>query len=182
MSFAVSAPLNRYSHELYSWLENFLQKFESNRRHSDDEPVHLGNSHIVVMGMGRVGTGAYDLLAERSERIIGLDSDPGKVEQHRSHGRRVLYADAEDPGFWSRLELGGIHTVMLAMPDLSGKLFAIRQLRKIGFKGTITTTALFDDEVAPLEQAGADFIYNYYNSVGAIYAQNALDKVNTPKI
>lgn len=175
MSFAVSAPLNRYSHELYSWLEKFLQKFESSRRHSDDEPVHLGNSHIVVMGMGRVGTGAYDLLAGKNERIIGLDSDPGKVEQHRSHGRRVLYADAEDSGFWSRLELGGIHTVMLAMPDLSAKLFAIRQLRKIGFKGTVTTTALFDDEAEPLEQAGADIIYNYYNSVGAIYAQNALD-------
>ena len=175
MSFAVSAPLNRYSHELYSWLENFLQKFETSKRHPDDEPVNVGNSHIVVMGMGRVGTGAYDLLVKSNERIIGMDSDPGKVEKHRTLGRRVLYADAEDPGFWSHLELGGIHTVMFALPDLDSKIFAIHQLRKSGFKGTVTATALYDDEVEQLEQAGADFIYNYYNSIGAVYAKHMLD-------
>lgn len=173
MSFAVSAPLNRYSHELYTWLEGFLQRFESSKRHPDDEPIHIGNSHIMIMGMGRVGTGAYDQLAQQSQRIIGLDSDPVKVEQHRNKGRRVLYADAEDPGFWSNLHLGGVHTVLLAMPELSAKILAVRQLRKLGFDGTIATTVLFDEEIEPLETAGADFVYNYYNGVGASFAQNA---------
>lgn len=175
MSFAVAAPLNRYSHELYGWLERFLRRFELTHRHPDDEPINIGNSHVLVMGMGRVGTGAYDLLAQRQVRVIGLDSDPIKVEQHRKEGRRVLYADAEDPGLWTNLNIEGVHTVMLAMPELSAKILATRQLRKLGFKGTITTTVVFTEEIDPLKAAGADFIYNYYDGVGASFAQHSLE-------
>ncbi|MCW8988625.1 MAG: cation:proton antiporter [Gammaproteobacteria bacterium] len=174
MSFAVNAPINRYAHELYTRLEKFLCKFESTKRHPDDEPINIGNSHIMVMGMGRVGSGAYDLLARQDERIIGLDSDPIKVEQHRKEGRRVLYADAEDPGLWSNIQLGGVHTVMLAMPEISAKILATRQLRKIGFTGTITSTVVFDDEVEQLKAAGANLVYNYYDGVGTSFALNTL--------
>ena len=173
-SFAVAAPLNRYSHEIYSWLEKWLNKFESSKRHPDDEPINIGHSHILVMGMGRVGIGAYDLLAQQHERVIGLDSDPVKVEQHRKKGRRVLYADAEDPGLWANLNLGGVHTVMLAMPEVTAKVFATKQLRKIGFNGTITSTVVFEEEVKQLQNAGADFIYNYYNGIGSSFASNSL--------
>ena len=165
MSFTVSAPLNRYAHELYSLLERFLHKFESTKRHPDDEPINIGNSHILVMGMGRVGSGAYDLVAQQQKRVIGLD----------------LYADAEDPGLWSNLHLGGVHTVMLAMPELNAKLMASKQLRKIGFTGIITTTVVFDDEIKELQTAGADFIYNYYDGLGASFAQNSLQQVKNNK-
>lgn len=177
MSFAISAPLNRYAHELYSILEKFLFKFESSKRHPDDEPINIGNSHILVMGMGRVGTGAYDQLVKQQERVIGLDSDPIKVEQHRKMGRRALYADAEDPGLWANIQLGGVHTVMLAMPEITAKVLATKQLRKMGFTGTITSTVVFDDEVKQLKTAGADFIYNYYDGVGISFALNTMAHV-----
>ena len=177
MSFAVSAPLNRYAHELYSLLEKFLSRFESTNRHPDDEPINIGNSHIMVMGMGRVGSGAYDLLVKQHERVIGLDSDPIKVKLLRNKGLRVLYADAEDPGLWSNIQLGKVHTVMLAMPDISAKVMATKQLRKIGFSGTITSTVVFDDEVDQLKAAGADVIYNYYDGVGASFALNTLAQI-----
>ncbi|MDH5601956.1 MAG: cation:proton antiporter [Gammaproteobacteria bacterium] len=174
ISFAVSAPLNRYAHEIYSLFEKFLYRFESVKRHPDDEPINIGNSHIMVMGMGRVGTGAYDLLVQQHERVIGLDSDPIKVEQHRQKSRRVLYADAEDPGLWSNIQLGRVHTVMLAMPEISAKVFSTKQLRRIGFTGTITSTVVFDEEVKQLKKAGADLVYNYYDGVGTSFALNTL--------
>lgn len=177
MSFTVSAPLNRYAHELYGVLEKFLSRFETTKRHPDDEPINIGNSHILVMGLGRVGTGAYDQLVKQHERVIGLDSDPIKVEQHRKAGRRALYADAEDPGLWANIQLGGVHTVMLAMPEISAKVLATKQLRKMGFTGTITSTVVFDDEVKQLKAAGADFIYNYYDGVGTSFALNTMAHV-----
>lgn len=175
MSFMVNAPLNRYAHELYAWLESFLARFETSKSHPDDEPINVGNSHIMIVGMGRVGTGAYDLLREENERVIGLDSDPVKVQNHREIGRRVLYADAEDPALFANINLEGVHTIMLAMPEFSAKLLAAKQLRKLGFKGKITTTVVFDEEVEPLQQAGADFIYNYYDGIGASFARGTLD-------
>lgn len=175
ISFAIAAPLNRYSHEIYSWLEYWLQKFESFRHHPDDEPINIGNSHVLVIGMGRVGSGAYDMLVQQQERVIGLDSDPVKVEKHRQEGRRVLYADAEDPGLWSNIHLGGVHTIMLAMPEPTAKLLAAKELRRIGFSGTISATVVFEEEIEPLEKAGVNFIYNYYNGIGESFAMHSLE-------
>lgn len=175
ISFAIAAPLNRYSHEIYSWLEYWLQKFESSRHHPDDEPINIGNSHVMVIGMGRVGSGAYDLLVQQQERVIGLDSDPVKVEKHRTEGRRVLYADAEDPGLWSNIHLGGVHSIMLAMPETSAKLLAAKALRRIGFSGTISATVVFEEDIKVLEKAGVNFIYNYYDGIGESFAMRSME-------
>jgi len=80
--------------------------------------------------------------------------------QHRQQGRRALYADAEDPGLWSNIHLGGVHTILLAMPEAYAKVMSIKELRNIGFTGTITTTAIFEEEVAALEAAGADYVFD----------------------
>ena len=128
----------------------------------------------MVIGMGRVGSGAYDLLAQQHERVIGLDSDPVKVERHRQQGRRVLYADAEDPGLWSNIHLGGVHTIMLAMPEPAAKIMATKELRNIGFTGTISATVVFEEEVEALEKEGVDFIYNYYDGIGKSFAMNSM--------
>ena len=175
ISFAIAAPFNRYSHEIYNWLKNGLTKFESAKHHPDDEPINIGNSHILVIGMGRVGSGAYDFMAQQNERVIGFDSDPVKVDKHRQQGRRVLYADAEDPGLWSNIHLGGVRTILLAMPEAAAKVLAIKELRNIGFTGTVTATAVFEEEVAALEAAGADYIYNYYDGIGASFAFNSIE-------
>jgi hypothetical protein len=181
ISFAIAAPLNRYAHNLYAWLENRLQPFESEQRHPDDEPLHLGNSHLLVMGMGRVGTGAYDFLSQRKQRVIGLDSDTGKVELHREAGRRVLYADAEDPGLWQNLDLSGIHAVLLAMPDTEANSIAARQLRQRGYEGFVSATAMFAEDLEKIKNAGADAAYNFYDEVGVGYAEHVWEKLYPDK-
>ena len=182
MSFALSAPFHRHAHELYERFEDFLHRFESSRRHPDDEPVSLGNSHVMVMGMGRVGTGAYDELKAQGHLVVGLDSDPGKAELHRKAGRRVLYADAEDPGFWSNLDLSGVELVILSMPEMQAKLMAIRQIRKKGFSGLISATALFSENIPVLTEAGANVVYNYYDGVGIGLARLSLEKRAEPAL
>ena len=177
ISFAIAAPLNRYAHNLYAWLENRLKPFESEQRHPDDEPLHLGNSHLLVMGMGRVGTGAYDFLSQRKQRVIGLDSDTGKVELHREAGRRVLYADAEDPGLWQNLDLGGIHAVLLAMPDVEANTIAARQLRRSGYAGFVSATAMFSEDLEEIKNAGADAAYNFYDEVGVGFAEHVWEQL-----
>ena len=176
LSFAISSPFNRHSHEIYEYFEDFLHRFESTRRHPDDEPVSLGNSHVVVMGMGRVGTGAYDELKAQGHLTVGLDSDPGKAELHRKAGRRVLYADAEDPGFWSHLDLHGVETVLLTMPETEAKVIATRQLRKHGFDGLISATVYFAEDVEPLTLAGADLVYDYHDGIGVGLARLSLER------
>ncbi len=172
LSFVFAAPLNRISHDLYLWLEKYLVPMELKQRHPDDEPIRLGNSHYLVMGMGRVGTGAYDYMRERNLRVAGLDSDPGRVEQHLKEGRRVLYADAEDPGLWHNLNLEGIHAILLAMPDIEANRIAATQLRHAGYQGHISATAAFEDELEQIKKAGANVAYYYYDEIGADFAEH----------
>lgn len=172
MSFVVVAPINRVAHELYDRYASLLCAFESAKRHPDDEPISLGNSHLLIMGMGRVGTGAYDFLSHRQLRVVGLDSDPAKVEQHRTSGRRVLYADAEDPGLWQNLNLDGVEAIMLAMPELEANKIAVKQLRKCGYTGHVSATGVFPEHITEVMEAGADIAYNYYDEAGVGFAEH----------
>ncbi|MDH3468640.1 MAG: cation:proton antiporter [Gammaproteobacteria bacterium] len=172
VSFVVAAPLNRRAHDLYQRFEKRLVRFERPVRHPDDEPIALGSAQIAIIGMGRVGTGAYDFLTQRNERVVGLDSDPGKIERHRSKGRRVLYADAEDPGFWQKLKLDDIKAILLAVPEVEAKRIAATQLRLAGYKGLIGATIVFAEESEEIAAAGCDLSFNYYDEVGVGFAEH----------
>lgn len=174
LSFILAAPLNRHAHALYGKLERRLAPLESHLRHPDDEPLSLGQAHILIMGMGRVGTGAYDFLS-RSERVVGLDSDPDKVQQHLQQHRRVLYADAEDPGFWTQVRLDGVRAVLLAMPDPQANEIAARQLRRRNYRGLISAASRHPDEREPALAAGVDLDFNVYGEAGAGFAEHVLE-------
>lgn len=175
ISFVISAPFNRHAHEIYESIEKFLCRFESDKYHPDDEPMHLGDASVVIIGMGRVGTGAYDEFSSQGYEVVGLDSDQELVDWHQDGGHRVLYADAEDPGFWSQLELSKINKVILTMPELPAQLIAIRQLRDRGYQGTISATARFRENIAILKEAGVDVVYDYYDGVGVGLARLTLE-------
>jgi len=182
LSFAIAAPLNRYAHGLFRVLERRLVPFESPRRHPDDKPLHVGYANVLIIGMGRVGAGAYRFFTQRKQRVVGLDSDPGKVEEHKRKGRRVLYADAEDPGLWQNIDLSGVRAIMLAIPDHEANTIAARQLRLAGYKDLICATVLFPEEVKSIIDAGADVAYYYYDEVGVGFAENIWERMNaTPQ-
>ena len=177
-SFIVSAPLNRIAHTLVERLENRLSRFERTKRHPDDQPLSLGNADILIMGLGRTGSAAYDVLgAQQKLRLIGLDADPAKVAWHTADGRNVLYADAEDPGFWSDVDIRGLKGVILAMNDHELKMIATRQLRRRGFLGPIIAHTMYAEEAQHIKAAGADEAYLTMSEAGFGLAQHLVEAV-----
>jgi len=66
-SFVIAAAANDNVHSLYARLESRLYRFQSKTRLPVDIPPDLGGAEILVAGMGRVGTGAYETIgAKRS--------------------------------------------------------------------------------------------------------------------
>ncbi len=181
-SFILAAPFNKIAHGIYERFEPSLCRFETPREHPDDEPISLGSATIAILGMGRVGTGAYDFLVGRESRVIGLDSDPGKIQSHREQGRRVLYADAEDPGFWSRLKLDNLDGILLAMPDPEAKCLAIRQLRRRGYGGLISATNVYPEEEKMILEAGASTTFNYFAEAGVGFAEHTWEALTKDRV
>jgi predicted Kef-type K+ transport protein len=172
LSFIISAPLNRYSHTLYERMGSSLQRFESDTRHPDEQPISLGSSRVMVMGMGRTGTAAFDRLSQTEPSLIGLDSDPAKIEMHQKEGRNVVFADAEDNTFWQGLHMPAMEAVVLAMGDIEGKLIAARMLRHKGFTGYIVAHTMYADEAGKIRDAGADEAYLTMSETGVALASH----------
>jgi voltage-gated potassium channel Kch len=175
LSFAVSAPLNLFAHTLYDRLDRWLSPLQKARRHPDDAPITFGGSEVLIVGMGRVGSGAYDFLHAGERQAVGIDSDPAKIQRHLKEGRRVVYADAEDPGFWERLNFSRLQAIMLAVPDLGPKLFASSQIRRRGFDGLLSATYVYPEELEQVLRAGCDVAYNYFTEAGVGFAAHTLE-------
>jgi predicted Kef-type K+ transport protein len=175
LSFIAASPFNAFAHDIFQWASPWLERFERDKRHPDDEPISLGRAEILIVGMGRVGSGAYDYLRQQNENIVGIDSDPAKIESNVREGRRVAYADAEDPSFWQLLNVDRLRAIMLAVPDLQAKVSAARELRRRGYRGLVCATHLYPEERDPIIEAGCDVTYNYYTEAGVGFARHTYE-------
>jgi hypothetical protein len=173
LSFVIAGPLNRFAHPHFERLEPFLARFERDERHPDEQPADLGGARILVLGMGRTGTAAYDTLVARGAQVIGLDADPYTVQKQVTAGRTAVYSDAEDNDFWQEVDLSRIEAVVMAMNDVEAKLIAARKIRERGFRGPIVSQALYEDHLERIVAAGADYTYLTFHQAGVGLAERA---------
>ncbi len=173
ITFIIASPLNRYANEIYVKIENWLAKFESSKRLSEEMPVNLNNTKILIFGMGRVGTGAYGTIAQSyPDSVAGVDINPDAVAKHVKRGRFVILADATDPDFWTRINHSDVEMVMLAMPKHAQNIYALEQLKASGYDGQVTAIANYPDQQIELEKMGVNFTYNFYLEAGAGFAEH----------
>lgn len=177
-TFVLGAPLNTMAHELYARCHDWLIRWESETRHPDDQPIDVGEARIAILGMGRIGAGAYDHMHERyGDVVIGLDSDPDRVAAHRQSGRNVIQADATDSDFWERVQPGKIRLVMLTLPELSANLEVIQRLAAGPFDGQVAAVARYADEIEILEQAGVHMAVDTFAEAGAGFAGHVREQL-----
>ena len=178
LSFVVSTLLNGRSHRLYRRFKEPLKRFETNLATDDDPEAPARNVDVLIVGLGRVGSGAYDTIESQYQlRVCGVDTDKPKLLQHKAAGRRVIYGDAEDADFWEGLQFTHYKLVMFTMPSLSEMIDAVKQLRSSGYTGKVAAVAKYEDERAQMKAAGADVVFNYYAEVGAGFAEHALSNM-----
>jgi predicted Kef-type K+ transport protein len=178
LSFIVSSVLNSLAYPLFHKLECYLRRYERSERLPEDQQVNLGEAEVVIIGMGRVGTGAYDAMRSiREDRVCGIDTDMALVEQHRSEGRKVYFGDSEDVDFWSGVDLQVVRLVMLALPTLEDMVHTVEALKAKGYQGRIAAVAKYEDDRQKLLAAGVDEAYNFYAEVGAGFAAHVVQTV-----
>ena len=176
-SFIIGAPFNQHADTLYAKYHDFLGRFETEQRLSDDHPVNLSGAGVLILGMGRVGSGAYDHLESLcGESLIGVDFDAETVSRQQQAGRRVLRGDATDPDFINSFDKvsAGINLVLVTMPNHTANLAVVEQLQAHGFKGHIAATAKYADELDDFAALGIDTAYNIYAEAGSGFAEHVL--------
>lgn len=174
ISFIFSSILNNHAHSLYNRFSNIIKRFErSGLTHPDAHLVK--DKTVLVIGMGRVGTGAYDTLqGDRPESVCGIELYKARAQKHVTEGRTVITADAADPEFWADANLESIHLIMLAMPSYQDILATVKQLKYAGYKGKIAGIAKHEDQRQQLLDAGVDEAFNLYAEAGTGFAEQSI--------
>ncbi|GLP95763.1 cation:proton antiporter family protein [Paraferrimonas sedimenticola] len=174
MSFLIAAPLNRYSEVMYQVWQPIWHRWQSSELSRDDQPIDLGKPKFIILGMGRIGGGAYDELVQRyGECVVGIDHKPELVQMHRDLGRNVIQGDAVDTDFWHKITPhSATELVLLAMPHHHGNLTALDQLKQSSYTGKVAAIVQYESEVEPLKEQGVEAIYNVFEAAGAGFAEH----------
>ena len=178
-SFMISAPLNGQSERIYHRLGNWLRGMQATTLHPEDRPIELGDAEVIILGMGRIGQGAYfELENKYGTVILGVENDSEKLPTLRAQGMNVIEGDATDTDFWDKVLLSNqVNLVLLAMPHHSGNLYAIEKLRSHGFNGKIAAIVRFEDDIASLQEQGVDAVFNVYNEAGSGFARHVIRRL-----
>lgn len=180
LTFILSSPLNKASHAIYSFLHDFLRRFETRERLPDDQIVSVGDVDGMVFGMGRVGAAAYESLNKRyGKRVIGVDYDLERIKEHIETGLNVIQGDATDYDFWERIQVqqNEIKLVMLAMPNFEANLYAASRIRARNFTVAIAAIVAFDDQVEILKEAGVNLVFNVHKEAGSGFADHVCEQM-----
>ena len=179
VSFAIAAALSTISEKIYTHYRALWKRFQRDKLIADDRLLDLGGATIAVIGMGGIGTGAYDTLrSHHGDTVVGVDIDPVTARNQRALGRNVLRGDPSDADFWDRVQASHtLELVMLALPNQSTTLAVVDRLADAEFTGKVAAVAKFEDEVEALKSAGATTVLNMYAEAGLVFVAHVINEL-----
>lgn len=175
ISFILTNVIYRFAHNIFAKQRDFLSRFERKAKLEEDKFSQPCQRPIVIIGMGRVGMGAYKAInSHNSTPAWGLDVDKEKTIWLNSIGIEAYYGDAEDIHYWESIDLSQIELVLLALPSVQDSISITTQLHGAKYKGKIAAVARYDDERLALEEFGIDKVFNFYTEAGVGFAEESL--------
>lgn len=179
VSFAFASPFSLGSESAYQRFKRFWDRFQKANLHPSDRLIHTGDAQVLVIGMGRVGSGAYDMLEPLwPGRVVGVEHIEEKAHELQASGRKVLVGDATDTDFWSGVRQGAPKTlIVLAMPSHHSNVYAAKQIRQAGLACEVVAIAKYEQEVQELAALGVP-AFNMYSEAGGSLARHALESLS----
>lgn len=175
ISFIITNVLYNFAHEYYAKNKHKLTRFQHHEKLPEDDFVQPCDAPIVIIGMGRVGMGAYRAIdCQTPKKAWGLDTDKMKINWLVKQNVQAYHGDAEDADFWENVDLTKIKLVLLALPSVQDIMNITVQLKHAKFQGKIAAIARFDDEREELEKFGVDKVFNFYAEAGVGFAEESL--------
>ncbi len=177
-SFVVTSLLYKNAHKLYLRHKKSIKSYESEHCLDEDNLVQPKDIRILVIGLGRVGRGAFEVLHQTlNEQVAGMDADKKRIHKMLSNGENVFFGDGEDADVWEKMDTRSIELVLLALPAIEDSSNITLQLRKSGYIGKIAAIARYQDERSELLSSGIDNVFNFYTEAGTGFAEESLQLI-----
>lgn len=180
ISFAAASPFSAHAEITYQKYKNFWHQYQTKTLHPKDQILDTGDATILIIGMGRVGAGAYRVLEEaRANRVLGIELNTDRADELAAAGFNVAIADATDTDFWNMVHLSEPveEMIVLAMPNHHSNLYAAERIQASGLDCKVVAIAKHGSEVQELSKLGIAS-FNLYQEAGEGLGREALDAMS----
>lgn len=172
ISFFLATPFNSNVHSIYHRFHGFLHGLERKERLTQELPANLADARIVVLGMGRVGVGAYQFFLEHyPDQVVGVEENFSKVLAHQANGFNCVHADASDHDFWDNTGIKSRDLVLVSLSNHAENLTAVKLARSCGVNGSLAVVSRYPDEQKELQDLGC-IVFNLYAEAGYGFAEH----------
>lgn len=177
-SFVITSIFYRKAHNYFREYKDTIRRYESAVPLPEDAFEQPKNMEILVVGLGRVGRGAFDSLTSMVGNVVaGMDADKFRIQQMQEAEQNVFYGDGEDVDLWEHLDLSHVKLVLLALPAADDNVNVVQQLRGGGFNGQVAAIARYHDERDYMIKAGINNVFNFYTEAGTGFAEESLSLI-----
>ncbi len=175
-SFVITSILYRKAHSYFRRYKDTIRRYEHSVALPEDTLYQPKNMEILVVGLGRVGRGAYDSLNSMVPGgvVAGMDADQFRIKAMQADQQNVFFGDGEDVDLWEHLDLSGVKLILLALPSADDSVNVVKQLRSAGFEGQVAAIARYHDEREYMVKAGINNVFNFYTEAGTGFAEESL--------
>ena len=174
-SFVLTGLAYKTSHNQYTKFKDRLKSVESPHRLPEDVYVQPVGAEIIVIGLGRVGKGAYSSLHNMvGKKVWGMDADHIRINRLKKDGYQAMVGDGEDVDLWENMDLTQIQLILMALPSIEDICNITEQLQHAHYTGKIASIARYEDEIQPLIDAGSDKVFNFFTEAGTGFAEESL--------
>ncbi len=179
ISFFISTPFNTRVHDIFNKYHAWLHQFERERRIKQESLPNLGKSRVVILGMGRVGLGAYKYLSSTLDgEIIGVDEKKATVEAFQQQGINCIHGDASDYEYWRATKLADCKKIFVCLSNHHENMYIVNLAKQLGFNNVLAVVSRFPDEQLELQQLGC-ISFNLYAEAGHGFAEHVLGELET---
>jgi predicted Kef-type K+ transport protein len=180
ISFAVAAPFSNRAELTYQKHKKIWDVYQKSKLNPKDEILDTEDSTVLIIGMGRVGAGAYKAISEiRPQKVIGIELNEDRAAELTEQGYNVKVADATDTDFWNMVHLSepAEEMILLAMPNHRSNLFAAERIQASGLDCKVVAIAKHETEVQELLELGIPS-FNLYREAGEGLGREAMKEIH----
>lgn len=175
-SFVFTSSIYKTAHNRYKQQKERLKKYQSTVPLKEDVYPKMNETKVLVIGMGRVGKGAFKTLSKLMVTgVTGMDADIEKVSTLKEQNYAAIMGDGENIDLWENIDISNIELILLALPSVEDSSNITNQLRSASYQGKIAAIARYEDEVQPLLDVGVDKVFNFFTEAGLGFAEESFE-------
>lgn len=163
-----------YSNKVYPKIAKYLNIFEKRIKLKENKLCNE-DCEAVLFGYNRIGFDLLEALKKARINFLVVDYNPQTILELRKKGINCKYGDADDPEFYTELNLKKVKIALSTIPDFETNMLIIDNVKRANRQAIVIAISHQLDEAEKLYKRGATYVLMPH-FLGGHYASVMINK------